>query len=442
VTDLIDLSSRIIDGTSTEPASRVTLECSEVADDISMVESFSNVVSVRTGEGLVMFDTSLATFADQVLGALRGWSTDPVHTIVYTHGHVDHVGGAAAVLAEAERNAAPTPRIVAHEAVPERFARYRLTKGYNGWINARQFGGTGLTGPGTEDPDTTPTHFPSRFVEPDETYEHTLEVTVGDVDMVLHHGRGETDDHTWTWLPDRRALAIGDLFIWCFPNAGNPQKVQRYPAEWAVALRRMLALRPELLLPAHGLPIAGEDRISLVLGDVATALESLLTQTIDAMNTGATLDAVVSSVSLDADLLGRPWLAPVYDEPEFVIRNIWRQYGGWYDGRPSRLKPAPDAALSAEWAALTGGVDVLVGRATTLCDEGGDLNLRLACHLIDAACLADPNHAGAAAAAAAIYRVRRSHESSLMARGIFGHASAKAAWQANIASGDSDAPSA
>ncbi len=434
--DLIDLSSRIIDGTSNESGSRVTLECSEVADGISVVESFSNVVSVRTDEGLVMFDTSLATFADQVLGALRGWSPDPVHTIVYTHGHVDHVGGAAAVLAEAERRGQRRPQVIAHEAVPERFARYRLTKGYNGWINARQFGGTGLTGPGSEDPDSTPTHFPSRFVEPDETYEHTLELAVGGEPMVLHHGRGETDDHTWTWLPDRRALAIGDLFIWCFPNAGNPQKVQRFPAEWAVALRRMLTLRPELLLPAHGLPIAGEDRIALVLGDVATALESLVTQTLDAMNTGASLDTVVASVSLDPDLLDRPWLAPVYDEPEFVIRNIWRQYGGWYDGRPSRLKPAPDAALSAEWAELAGGVDAVVARADALCDAGGDVNLRLACHLIDAACLADPDHLGAAASAAAIYKVRRSHERSLMARGIFGHAAAKAAWHAGTESKD------
>ena len=49
----------------------------------------------------------------------------------------------------------------------------------------------------------------------------------------------------------------GDFVIWNFPNAGNPQKVQRYPIEWAAALRAMIAKEPELLLPAHGLPIAG-----------------------------------------------------------------------------------------------------------------------------------------------------------------------------------------
>ena len=60
-------------------------------------------------------------------------------------------------------------------------------------------------------------------------------------------------------------LFPGDLFIWVFPNAGNPQKVQRYPDDWAVALRKMAALGPELFVPAHGLPIVGTDRISMAV---------------------------------------------------------------------------------------------------------------------------------------------------------------------------------
>lgn len=30
-----------------------------------------------------------------------------------------------------------------------------------------------------------------------------------------------------------------DLFIWAVPNAGNPQKTQRYLGEWVVALDDM-----------------------------------------------------------------------------------------------------------------------------------------------------------------------------------------------------------
>ena len=44
-----------------------------------------------------------------------------------------------------------------------------------------------------------------------------------------NHCKGETDDHTWVWCPQRRVVCPGDLFIWAVPNDGNPQKVQRYP---------------------------------------------------------------------------------------------------------------------------------------------------------------------------------------------------------------------
>ena len=66
-------------------------------------------------------------------------------------------------------------------------------------------------------------------------------------------------------MPERRAICAGDLLIWVFPNAGNPQKVQRYPHEWALALRTMAALRPELVLPAHGEPT---DRSAIVVEDI------------------------------------------------------------------------------------------------------------------------------------------------------------------------------
>ncbi len=93
----------------------------------------------------------------------------------------------------------------------------------------------------------------------------------------------------------------------------------------------MDALDPELLIPAHGPPVRGRDRIGTVLLTLAESLESLVSQTIDLMNDGASLDEILQSVSLPAEWLARPWMRPVYDEPEFVIRNIWRLYGGWWD---------------------------------------------------------------------------------------------------------------
>ena len=61
------------------------------------------------------------------------------------------------------------------------------------------------------------------------------------------------------------------------------------------------------------------------------------------MNEGAPLDRIVHAVRAPQELLDKPYLRPIYDEPEFIVRNLWRLYGGWYEGDPSRLKPAPAA---------------------------------------------------------------------------------------------------
>ncbi len=410
--DLLTLSASIIDeGRLDVPTNRITQELSEIATDVAMIESFSHVVAFRTADGLCLFDTSGKFTGPSVLASLRSWSDLPIQTIVYTHGHVDHVGGAGAFVEEARTRGQTPPRIVGHENVVRRFARYRLTNGYNLHANRRQFSFTLSEMPRQFLPSSTP--------DPDTTFSDRLSLRTSNLSLELRHARGETDDHTWAWIPSQRTICAGDFLIWNFPNAGNPQKAQRYPDEWAQALREMAALEPELLVPAHGLPIAGKDRIGRVLDDVATALERLVADTLRLMNEGAPLDVIVREVRVDPELLRKPYLAPRYDEPEFVVRNVYRLYGGWYDGNPAHLKPAPEPALSRELAALAGGTNALVARARALAEQG---DVRLACHLVEHAVQAEPESREAHGARFEIYRQRRKEESSLMAKGIFGTA--------------------
>ncbi|MFE2558676.1 alkyl sulfatase dimerization domain-containing protein [Streptomyces sp. NPDC059352] len=84
------------------------------------------------------------------------------------------------------------------------------------------------------------------------------------------------------------------------------------------------------------------------------------------------------------ELLAKPYLHPAYDEPEFVVRNLWRLWGGWYDRNPANLKPAPEAAVAAELADAADGALALAERAARLLEEG---DLRLASHLAETAAL-------------------------------------------------------
>jgi alkyl sulfatase BDS1-like metallo-beta-lactamase superfamily hydrolase len=417
--DLLDISSRIIDsGVVDQPINRVTNELSELADDLAIVESFSHCIAFDSGDGLCCFDSSGVHTGRAVVAALKAWRADRVSHLVYTHGHADHVGGSTYFAADA-------PTVIGHENVAKRLDRYDYTNNWNLIINSRQFGGVPgklnlsigeAEGGASVDIADARRFLPATTLRPSQTFDAQHTMAVGDTTIQLRHARGETDDHLWAWLPDRKWIMAGDFVIWNFPNAGNPQKVQRYPLEWAAALHDMIAARPELLVPAHGLPIAGHARIALVLGDIATALEHLVSDVIAMMNQGATLDAIIHTVEVPADTLAKPYLRPLYDEPEFVIRNIWRQFGGWWDGAASRLKPSPDADLATVIAELSGGPAELIRRAQQAVAE---TDLRLACHLADLAGWAAPDDPSIHAARAEVYLERRSAEPSLMSKGIF-----------------------
>jgi alkyl sulfatase BDS1-like metallo-beta-lactamase superfamily hydrolase len=382
---------------------RVHVGFEEFGDRLGFMSAFSNALVVETDEGLVFVDTSSLFHADRMFECVRAWSGARVHTGVYTHGHVDHVFGLLRFHQEAESKGWPAAHVVAHEACPRRFERYVLTNGYNATINARQFG--------FEKP-----VFPSRFREPDETVADGRVLEIGGERIELRHDRGETDDHLWAWLPARKAIYTGDLFIWASPNCGNPQKVQRYPREWAIALRRMDALGAELLFPGHGPPIVGADRVSRALRESAELLETITEQTLAMMNAGAPLDEILHSVTFPDALLARPYLRPIYDDPVFVVRNLWRLYGGWWDGNPAHLLPAPERDTARAVAALCGGARALAEAAQR---HGEDGDLAVACELVELAWRADPEDAGVARARSALYRERVRAETSLMAQGIF-----------------------
>ena len=413
--DLFALSDKIIsEGVAHEPINRVNHQLSELDNDIAMVEAFSHSVVFKTDAGLVVFDTSGAQGGKPVVNAIRGWSGDAFHSLVYTHGHIDHVGGSGAFVTAETDAGRPKPKVVCHENVPKRFDRYELTNGYNTVINTRQFGQVAGLSVGAG-----PRFLPEDVAHPDEVYRDNMDLSVGGLDMQLHHAIGETDDHTWAWLPKHKAICAGDFFIWNFPNAGNPQKVQRFPLEWAEAMRAMAAQGAEIFLPAHGLPIRGAKQIKLVLEDVAEALETLVSDTLAMMNEGARLNEIVHSVSVDQTVLDKPYLRPLYDEPEFVVNNIWRLYGGWYDGNPANLKPARESELAAEVCRLSGGALNLATRAQELADRG---DFRLACHLIEMASMGEADSLHIHGIRAEIYGARRKQETSLMAKGIFGYA--------------------
>ena len=106
---------------------------------------------------------------------------------------------------------------------------------------------------------------------------------------------------------------------------------------------------------------------------------------------------------------------------------MWRQYGGWWDGNPATLKPAPERALAAELADLAGGAGALADRALELLalatdapdPDAAEGALRLAGHLAEHAWLARPDDEGVQRARQQVFAARAARATSTMARGVF-----------------------
>lgn len=385
----------------------------EVAPRTWFVSFFSGVTGFETDEGLVLVDSGLARLAPALDQMLRRRTTAPVHTAIFTQGHVDHAFGLESFL----RPGQAPPRVVAHRAMPARFARYARTAGHNRAINARQFGGT------VDMDEAALDDFRPPSIVPDTLFDERCDLEVGGVRLQVHHCRGETDDHAFVWCPDRGVLCPGDLFIWAVPNAGNPQKVQRYPWDWAAGLRAMAALGAESLCPGHGGPVVGDAKlIRRMLVETAELLEAIVERTLEALDEGSPPHVdIVHRVRLP--VREAPWLQPVYDEAEFIVRNVIRYFGGWWSGRPCELKPAPRSRVADELAELAGGPRKLLARAEALAEAG---DLRTACHLADYALEAAPDDGELGHRVAAIYDRRAGAETSLMAINLFASAAAYA----------------
>ena len=297
------------------------VELYEVSNNLAFIKNFGNIAVFKNDTTGLLIDTGMGVSSLQVVEKLKEWGISNIEYVIYTHGHVDHVTGTEYISNAFEG----TTKVIAHENVAKRFDRYKKTIGYNAIINQRQFG---LPSP----------VFPNDFIYPDIVYSDEYELEFNESILTLTHGKGETDDATYIYSTKEDALFTGDFFIWSLPNAGNPSKAQRYVGFWGEVLKKMSEYNSEYLFPGHGPLIKGKKTIKEILLDTSSCLLWIEENVLNLMNKGYPLREIQSELALP-DKYFRPYLVSAYDDFSFLINSVWRQYGGWYSGIPSELKP-------------------------------------------------------------------------------------------------------
>jgi alkyl sulfatase BDS1-like metallo-beta-lactamase superfamily hydrolase len=356
----------------------------------------ANVPYVVTDQSVVVIDTTESPAGARAsLDAFRKICPLPVSYIIYTHFHGDHIRGAKAFHT-------PKTKIVAQKRLPEEVAKVNLLLPYYARVTALQFGLNLKAKPGRISPRNPP---PSRrrrmfilpldengYVAPDITFDEEYCFEEGGVRFELYHMPGETFDQLIVWLPHEKVLFPADLFYQSFPMLSSPMKPDRPVLDWAKSLDRMRAFHPNYLVPSHGRPLVGSDRIDSALANYAKAIRHVHDQTVKHINQGLTLEQIRRQVRLPQELARLPYLQQHFGTVRWAINGIFRQYTGWYTLNPEDLNPSPRAVLDQALLEACGGPEPLLDRAHRALSEG---QAQLALELVAPVLAVKPRHVAA-----------------------------------------------
>jgi alkyl sulfatase BDS1-like metallo-beta-lactamase superfamily hydrolase len=153
-----------------------------------------------------------------------------------------------------------------------------------------------------------------------------------------------------------------------------------------------------------------------MLCNTARYLRVIIDQVLERINRGESPEQIFHAVEPDPELAKLPYLEARYDHPKFIVRNLLRLWGGWWNGNAADLLPATWQRQAEEIAELAGGVASLVNSGRRHLGTG---NTAMAAHLAEWATRAEPANRAAQKLKRDVYDARLREEPSLMAQGIF-----------------------
>ena len=182
----------------------------------------------------------------------------------------------------------------------------------------------------------------------------------GGLTFELQHARGETDDHTWVWVPERRCSAPATSSSGRRPTRATRRRSSATRASGRRRCGRWRRSAPSCCCPATACRSSAPSACAQALIDTAELLESLVEQTLALMNAGARLDEIIHAVQRAR----RTWPSSRTCSRSTTSRSSSCATSGGSTAAgttatPPHLKPAPEAELATALAGLAGGAAAL-----------------------------------------------------------------------------------
>lgn len=318
----------------------------------------ANVVLIHTDDGNVIVDTAMSPArAEEIKKAFAEQAPPgPVKAIIYTHSHIDHIGGASAWVEKGTQ-------IWANEAFVDHFLKqYGMFMDTEKSRGFRQFG--------KDVPiDLLPCSAIGRRLDfeaalkngvrlPTHTFSGSKTLDIGGVKIELIEAYGETHDQLNVWLPGEDTLICADDFYWTFPNLYTIRGTSPRPVDkWIESLDKMRRLQPEWLVPTHTIPIHGKEKIQQALTDYRDAIQWVRDEVVRGANAGKDIETIAETVKLPPHLAGKRYLKQLYGQVDWSVRAIYTNALGWFDGSPEKLYPMDHNEAAKREVTLLGGAE-------------------------------------------------------------------------------------
>jgi alkyl sulfatase BDS1-like metallo-beta-lactamase superfamily hydrolase len=359
-----------------------------LGDGIWMSPGVSNSYAIATDEGRVIVNGGLFFEGVQRLKAFTD-VPGPTRAIIVTQGHADHWGGVNA-LRERDTDVVMQANYRYWRDDNVRLGGYRAPKTTFAF---QKFTDAVMEHLKEIDPSTIDFSFP----EPNTTFDRQLNFSVGGRDFELAWTPGgETTDSLVLWLPQDRILFTGNLFGPLFGHVPNLMTIRgdryRDPILYIEACNAVLDFKPRRLITGHFDPIEGAERITEEVTALRDAMQAVHDSTVEKMSAGSDLYTAMREVDVPEDLD----VGEGYGKTAWNVRAIWEMYAGWFQHRSTtELYGVAPHSIAAD-VVQAAGAEALVDAARAHTAASSPVQ---ALHLTDLVLTADPDHAGARAAA-------------------------------------------
>ena len=325
----------------------------------------ANIVMIVGDDGIILVDAGLSPATSKtVMQEFRKITDKPIRAVIYSHFHHDHIDGIKGLVSVEEVQRGDVA-IYAHSTLMQNLVDESDILGPILGVRAGYSFGFFLEGADLDQmnagigPIATGGR-PGTFIAPTHTIDERLTTTIAGVELEILHVPSEAPDELAVYLPANRVLIDTEVLQGpTFPNMHTLRGTKfRDPVRWVRSIDRLRRLEAQHLVPTHGQPVSGAEKVEEVLRMTRDGIQYVHDQTIRHMNKGLTPDELVEVVRLPPHLANyKPYLRQYYGTVKQAVRQIYVGYLGWFEGDPVDLDPVGPVESARRHVALMGGRD-------------------------------------------------------------------------------------